>query len=336
MFRKVREHVPLIDKVLLSTHCHNDLGMATANTLAAIKAGVDQIEGTINGIGERAGNTSLEEVALALETRQDIYQATSNIVLNEIYPTSELVRHYTGMVVQPNKAIVGDHAFSHESGIHQDGVLKNASTYEIIKPETVGVPSSTIVLGKHSGRHALQQKLAYLGYQLSKEELAHAFEHFKKLIDQKKYVIDDDLHKLVNQDFMNDKTHYELTDLVISYPGTFTEVQLELTDEKHESRQTTIQGNGVIDALYQGIEQLIGTKFQLKDYIIRSKSVGKDAVGEVHVKVIKEGFTYTGRGMDTDIIKASAKAYLIAINQYFQRSEQGHRRIKKLRLRIRK
>ncbi|WP_257347095.1 2-isopropylmalate synthase [Pseudalkalibacillus decolorationis] len=325
MFRKVRENVPSIDNVLLSTHCHNDLGMATANTLAAVYAGVDQIEGTINGIGERAGNTAIEEVALALETKQDIYQAKSNLVLNEIYHTSRLVSQYTGMMVQPNKAIVGDHAFSHESGIHQDGVLKESSTYEIIRPETVGVSSSTIVLGKHSGRHALKKKIEYLGYDLTQEELANAFENFKNVIDQKKYVIDDDIHKLINQEFINHKTRYELSDLVISYPDEQTEVTIELIDEKQNPSRTTIRGNGVIDALYNGIERLIGTQFQLQDYSIRSKNIEKDAIGEVIVKVKKDDQSYSGRGMDTDIIKASAKAFLIAINQFFQ---TDHRKAK--------
>lgn len=319
MFRVVRQQVPRVDDILLSTHCHNDLGMATANTLAAIYAGVDQIEGTINGIGERAGNTSIEEVALALETRQDLYQAKSSIVLNEIYNTSKLVSQYTGMVVQPNKAIVGDHAFAHESGIHQDGMIKESTTYEIIKPETVGVSASTLVLGKHSGRHALKKKLEHLGYNLNDEELAAVFENFKIVIDKKKYVIDDDIHMLVNPDFINKNTRYELSDLVISYPNEVTVVTISLIDEKRVNNQAAAQGNGVIDALYNGIEQIIGVSFQLEDYSIRAKNIGKDALGEVIVKVEKEGQIFTGRGMDTDIIKAIAKAYLTAINQYFQR-----------------
>ncbi|MEK3886712.1 2-isopropylmalate synthase [Bacillus sp. FSL K6-3431] len=322
MFRKVRENVPRVDNILLSTHCHNDLGMATANTMAAIYAGVDQIEGTINGIGERAGNTAIEEIALTLETRQDIYQAKSNIVLNEIYNTSKLVSQYTGMTVQANKAIVGDHAFAHESGIHQDGMLKESSTYEIIKPETVGVSSSTIVLGKHSGRHALKKKMENLGYNLTEVELANAFENFKKVIDKKKYVIDDDIHLLINKHFINMQHRFELTDLAISYPNELAEVTIELMDEKQNRTRNTTQGNGVIDALYNGIEKLIGDQFQLQDYSIRSKNIGKDAVGEVTVKVEKDGHSYSGRGMDTDIIKASAKAYLTAINQILQKDKQ--------------
>lgn len=199
MFRNVREHVPAIDKVKLSTHCHNDLGVATANTLAAIYAGVDQIEGTINGIGERAGNTAIEEVVLALKTREDLYQATTNIKLSEIYKTSEMVKDYTGIVIQPNKAIVGSNAFAHESGIHQDGMLKEPTTYEIIRPETIGAPTTSMVLGKHSGRNALNNKLQELGYELSKDDLAIIFEEFKRIVDEKQHLNEKDLHKLINE-----------------------------------------------------------------------------------------------------------------------------------------
>lgn len=197
LFKEVRKHVPEINDIILSTHCHNDLGMATANTLAAIEQGVDQIEGTINGIGERAGNTAIEEVALALETRSDVYQAKTDLILNEIYRTSQLVSQLTGMTVQPNKAIVGAHAFAHESGIHQDGVLKEPSTYEIIRPEMVGAPQSTIVIGKHSGRHALYNKLKQLGYQPTVEEQEKIYEAFKHLIAKQKEIADRDLHRLV-------------------------------------------------------------------------------------------------------------------------------------------
>lgn len=197
MFRGVREHVPGTDRILLSTHCHNDLGMATANTLAAIRAGVDQIEGTINGIGERAGNTAIEEIALALETRKDVYQAETDIRFSEIYKTSEMVRTYTGIVVQPNKAIVGANAFAHESGIHQDGMLKEPSTYEIIRPETIGAPETAMVLGKHSGSHALKKKLEELGFQVEGSQLADVFEAFKRSIDEKKKLTDEEIAGLV-------------------------------------------------------------------------------------------------------------------------------------------
>lgn len=196
MFRGVREHVPASDRIKLSTHCHNDLGMATANTLAAIRAGVDQIEGTINGIGERAGNTAIEEIALALDTRPDVYQARTNINFSQIYKTSEMVRELTGIVVQPNKAIVGSNAFAHESGIHQDGMLKNPTTYEIIRPETIGAPATSMVLGKHSGRHALKKKLEELGCNTEDAQLAEIFENFKKNIDEKKHLTDEEIKAL--------------------------------------------------------------------------------------------------------------------------------------------
>lgn len=196
MFRGVREHVPASDRIKLSTHCHNDLGMATANTLAAIRGGVDQIEGTINGIGERAGNTAIEEVALALATRPDVYEAETNINFEEIYRTSAMVKEMTGIVVQPNKAIVGSNAFAHESGIHQDGMLKNPATYEIIRPETIGAPGTSMVLGKHSGRHALKKKLEQLGCEVGDEQLAHIFENFKIEIDKKKHLTDEELRDL--------------------------------------------------------------------------------------------------------------------------------------------
>lgn len=205
MFRGVREHVRAIDKIKLSTHCHNDLGMATANTLAAIYAGVDQVEGTINGIGERAGNTAIEEIALSLETRQDLYQATTNINLSEIYKTSEMVKSLTGIVIQPNKAIVGSNAFAHESGIHQDGMLKEPTTYEIIRPETIGAPTTSMVLGKHSGRNALNNKLNELGYDLSKENLAIIFETFKQVVDEKMHLAEEDLHELVKNNIVDFK-----------------------------------------------------------------------------------------------------------------------------------
>src|SRR5699024_455336 len=199
MFRNVREHVPSSDKIKLSTHCHNDLGMATANSLAAIHGGVDQIEGTINGIGERAGNTAIEEIALALDTRSDIYGATTNINTKEIYKTSELVRKHTGIVVQPNKAIVGANAFAHEAGIHQDGVLKERTTYEIIDPETIGASGTSMILGKHSGRHALKKKLEELGFSLEDGKLAEVFSQFKVAIDEKKRLTDEEIRSLVAQ-----------------------------------------------------------------------------------------------------------------------------------------
>lgn len=322
MFKQIKENVPGIEKILLSTHCHNDLGMATANTLAAIYNGVDQIEGTINGIGERAGNTAIEEVALALETRSDVYQAKTSLVLNEIYATSRMVSKMTGMMVQRNKAIVGDHAFSHESGIHQDGMLKEPTTYEIIRPETIGIASSTLVLGKHSGRHALKEKIKSMGFDLSKDEIIAVFHEFKNLVDKKKYVVDEDIRALVDQQMVHDTEGFALTDISIAYPNQQAEVSVTLEDRTSNVYEATVQGNGAIDALFQAIDQAIDTTFSLEDYTIRSNTAGKDALGEVYVVLEKDGREVQGRGIDTDIIKASAQAYIKAINRYYENREK--------------
>ncbi|MCP1358140.1 2-isopropylmalate synthase [Aneurinibacillus migulanus] len=322
MFKQIKENVPGIEKILLSTHCHNDLGMATANTLAAIYNGVDQIEGTINGIGERAGNTAIEEVALALETRSDVYQAKTSLVLNEIYATSRMVSKMTGMMVQRNKAIVGDHAFSHESGIHQDGMLKEPTTYEIIRPETIGIASSTLVLGKHSGRHALKEKIKSMGFDLSKDEITAVFHEFKNLVDKKKYVVDEDIRALVDQQMVHDTEGFSLTDISIAYPNQQAEVSVILEDRTSNVYEATVQGNGAIDALFQAIDQAIDTTFSLEDYTIRSNTAGKDALGEVYVVLEKDGREVQGRGIDTDIIKASAQAYIKAINRYYENREK--------------
>lgn len=317
LFRGVRENVPAADHVMLSTHCHNDLGMATANTLAAIKGGADQVEGTINGIGERAGNTALEEVALALEMRPDVYEASTNMVLSEIYKTSQLVRKLTGMVVQSNKAIVGDHAFAHESGIHQDGMLKESTTYEIIKPETIGAHSSTLVLGKHSGRHALGEKLNYLGYELSLKELAQAFEKFKQVIDEQQYITDDELHHLVNENFVHADQHYVFTDVNIHYAADEAKVELEVANEKEES--LIVQGidNDVTKALFKAVASLAGTARTLENYEMQTKQHQGETKYEVIVKMADDTRSFTGRGNDLNIFKAGAIAFISALNQSF-------------------
>ena len=317
MFKQIKENVPGIENIMLSTHCHNDLGMATANTLAAIYNGVDQFEGTINGIGERAGNTAVEEIALALETRNDIYQAKTELVLNEIYPTSRLVSKMTGMMVQRNKAIVGDHAFSHESGIHQDGVLKEPTTYEIIRPDMVGIAASTLVLGKHSGRHALKEKVKHLGYELSQEELNELFKKFKRFIDKKKYILDEDLRLLLDEQYVNEEEIFSLSALSITYPEDDAEVTVSL-DHNQQTVRTTVRGNGAIDALFQAIDKLVQSSFILEDYTIQANSSGKDAIGEVYVVLEKDDKKIRGRGFDTDIVKASAKAYLAAVNRFYK------------------
>lgn len=316
MFRTIRENVPGIEHIQLSTHCHDDLGMATANTLAAIQNGVEQIEGTINGIGERAGNTAIEEVALALETRRDVYQAETSLVLSEIYRTSRLVSKLTGMAVPGNKAIVGANAFAHESGIHQDGMLKERSTYEIITPETIGLKASKLVLGKHSGRHAFKEKLADLGYSLNDEQLNEAFAKFKALADRKKNVVDDDIRALVEENIAAVAKAYELDYLQVSYGNlSVPTATVRIRTESGAFVQEVATGNGSVDAVYRAIDRAVQMEVELEDYAIQSVSQGKDALGEVHVVLAQGDESVQGRGVSTDILEASAKAYIDALNR---------------------
>ena len=302
-------------KVNLSVHCHNDLGLATANSLAAVLAGANQVECTINGIGERAGNASLEEMVMAIDTRQDFMDCYTEIRTEEITKTSRLVSHLTGMVVQPNKAIVGRNAFSHESGIHQDGVLKKRQTYEIIDPEKVGLSGSQIILGKLSGRHAFSERVKKLGYHLGEAELDRAFERFKKTADQKKYVFDEDIEALIQDEITEIpetwKLEYLKTTLETGRPPEAT-VKLRKNKEIHEAAS---QGDGPVDACYKAIEKITKLKAKLNHYAIQSVTGGKDALGEVTVKLAIEGREVTGRGASTDIVEGSVKAYLFAVNK---------------------
>lgn len=319
MFRYIKENVPNIGKVHLSCHCHNDLGMAVANTLAAIENGVTQVEGTINGIGERAGNTALEEVAVALKIRADHYPYTTGLKLNEIKRTSDLVSKLTGMHVQANKAITGRNAFAHESGIHQDGVLKHAATYEIITPEMVGVKANTIFLGKHSGRHAFAVKLKELGYELSEEKLQEAFDAFKRLTDRKKEVTDDDLFTILMevQTDTSAMNKYEMEMFQVQY-GTknvpTATVVLITPDKKRVEKACT--GQGSVEALYETLDALIKEDLQLVDYQLNSVGRGKDALAEAHVQLVVNGEPVNGRGTAQDVIEASANAFLNAVNRY--------------------
>ncbi|HEX7055896.1 MAG TPA: 2-isopropylmalate synthase [Bacilli bacterium] len=316
IFKTLREKVPGIEKIQLSAHCHDDLGMATANSLAAIYNGAEQVEGTINGIGERAGNTAIEEVAMALETRSDYFQAKTGLVLREIYRTSRLVSRLTGMVVPGNKAIVGANAFAHESGIHQDGMLKEKTTYEIMRPETIGLKESKLVLGKHSGRHAFREKLADLGYTLDDEQLNAAFAKFKELADRKKEVTDEDIRSLVEEKMVDIPEVYRLEFIQLSY---FNQSQpsaiVKIRGENGESIEETASGNGSVDAIYRAIDKATGEAVELDDYSIKSVSHGTDAQGEVHVVLKQDGLSVHGRGVSTDVLEASAKAYLHAINR---------------------
>ncbi|MBO9600206.1 MAG: 2-isopropylmalate synthase [Cohnella sp.] len=316
IFKTLKEKVPGIEKIQLSAHCHDDLGMATANALAAILNGADQIEGTINGIGERAGNTAIEEVALALETRAEFFQAKTTLQLKEIARTSRLVSKLTGMVVPGNKAIVGANAFAHESGIHQDGMLKEKTTYEIISPDTIGLKDSKLVLGKHSGRHAFREKLVDLGYDnLSEEQLNAAFGKFKDLADRKKNVSDEDIRALLEEKIIETPEVYSLQQLIVSFDSHATPsatVKLKTADGLAEKRS---EGNGSVDAIYQAIDALTGEAVELDDYTIKSVTDGTDALGEVHV-VLKQGDSSAhGRGVSTDILEASARAYVDALNR---------------------
>lgn len=322
MIKNIRARVKNIDKVVVSVHCHNDLGLAVANSLSALENGARQVECTVNGIGERAGNAALEEIIMALKTRKNSFALDAKINSREIYKTSRLVSTLTGIAVQPNKAIVGANAFAHEAGIHQDGVLKERRTYEIMKPEDVGVPSSQLVLGKHSGRHALVKRLKDLGYHVNPADLERIFSAFKELADKKKYVFDEDIAALVEEGIRQIPEAYSLDYLnTSSGSGIIPTATLRLAkngktqQEKRVVFQEAACGDGPVDAAYKAIDKIVGIKLKLADYNLRALSGGKDAQGEVNVKVDYKGVSYSGRGASTDIIEASAKAYLQAINK---------------------
>ncbi|MDH5768234.1 MAG: 2-isopropylmalate synthase [Nitrospirota bacterium] len=307
--------VPNIDKAVVSVHCHNDLGLAVANSLAAVLKGAGQVECTINGIGERAGNASLEEVVMSLKTRPKFFNVDTRIVTEEIYRSSRLVSKITGMVVQPNKAIVGANAFAHEAGIHQDGFLKERSTYEIMRPEAVGIPQSKLVLGKHSGRHAFRARLKELGYELSDEDLNKAFEKFKHLADQKKYIFDDDIEALISEQVSKIPEAYSLVELFVS-SGTKQKPTSTVTLKVGENLiYRTEHGDGPVDATYKAIASITDTKSNLLNFEVKGITGGTDALGEVIVSLEEAGRTVRGHGADTDIIVASAKAYINALNK---------------------
>lgn len=308
-------NVPNIDKATISVHCHNDLGLAVANSLTAVLKGAGQVECTVNGIGERAGNASMEEIVMALKTRPKFFNADTRIVTQEIYKTSRLVSKITGMVVQPNKAIVGANAFAHEAGIHQDGFLKERSTYEIMRPEDVGIPQSKLVLGKHSGRHAFKARLQELGYDLSEEELNRAFEKFKHLADQKKYIFDEDIETLVSEEVSKIPEVYSLVDLSVTSGINLkptAALKLRVNDSIIEKME---HGDGPVDAVYKAIAAITETRSNLLKFEVKSITGGTDALGEVTVSLEEDGRTVRGHGADTDIIVAAAKAYINALNK---------------------
>ncbi|MFC1510079.1 2-isopropylmalate synthase [Candidatus Omnitrophota bacterium] len=311
----IKNNVPNINKAIISVHCHNDLGLGVANSLEAIVNGARQIECTVNGIGERAGNASMEEVVMAIKTRADLFGCSTNIKTKEICRISRLVSKYTGFAVAPNKAIVGANAFRHEAGIHQDGILKERSTYEIMQPKDVGFVETGLVLGKHSGRHAFKVRLKSLGYDLIGDSLDLAFDRFKKVADKKKQVFDEDLIAIVEDEVKVTKKVWSLVSLSAK-TGTNIKpdvhVVLKSKGKKYEQSST---GDGPVDACYKAIESMVEMKGVLLDYTLKSVTRGKDALGEVTVKVKMKDKTIVSHGTSTDILEASAKAYINAINK---------------------
>ncbi|WP_181349084.1 2-isopropylmalate synthase [Thalassobacillus sp. CUG 92003] len=324
MFRYVKENVPNIHDVTLSAHCHNDLGMAVSNSLTAIENGAEQIEGTINGIGERAGNAALEEIAVALAIRSDRYPYTTRLNLREIKRTSDLVSKLTGMMVPGNKAVVGRNAFAHESGIHQDGVLKESTTYEIITPEMVGVDSNHLVLGKHSGRHAFNQKVETLGFDLNEERLKQAFVKFKDLTAKKKEVTDEDLFAILTdtQTENKDAKKYELQSFQVQY-GSYNlpTATIALTLPDGERKEMANTGQGSVEAIYNTLDGLIHEQVHLQDYQLSSIGKGRDALAEVHVQLTVNGSPAAGRGSAQDVLEASARAFLNAVNRVIAKEQ---------------
>ncbi|WP_406677076.1 2-isopropylmalate synthase [Moorella sp. ACPs] len=315
LIAEIRRRVPGIEQVQISVHCHNDLGLAVANSLAAIENGALQVEGAINGIGERAGNTALEELVMALYTRRDYYGCHTGIVTEEIYRTSRLVSSLTGMPVQYNKAIVGKNAFAHEAGIHQDGVLKERTTYEIMNPTMIGLVHNNIVLGKHSGRHALRSRLEELGFKLNEAELDKAFARFKELADRKKEITDRDLEAIVEHEVKQIPEKFVLEHIHISTGNRVVPTATIGLRVDQELKEEAACGEGPVDAAFKAIDKITRIPVCLKSYALNAVTGGKDAVGEVTVKVEYAGRVFIGRGISTDVLEASARAYVNAINK---------------------
>lgn len=340
LIKGVVDGVPGAADVVISVHCHDDLGLATANTLAGVQAGARQVEVTVNGIGERAGNTSLEEVVMALRTRQAVFDLTTGIDTTQISRVSKMVSNYSGIIVPPNKAVVGANAFAHEAGIHQDGMLKNQETYEIMRPETIGLTQSRLVLGKHSGRHALRARLEELGYELDRDALQQAFERFKALADKKKSVTDADLEAIINDEIFQPPEYFSLNGLQVTC-GTMgmPTATVRLSDAEGQERVQAAVGTGPVDAAYKAVDQIVSVPSSLLEFAVHAVTEGIDAQGEVTVR-IESGATpevvekaqgrelmhrrsYGGYGADTDIIVASVKAYLSALNKLIAAGERA-------------
>ena len=318
LIRNILENVPNIHRARLSVHCHNDLGLAVANSLAAVRVGARQVEGCINGLGERAGNASLEEVVMGIHTRRDFFDLTTGLDTTQIYQASRLVSDITGFAVQPNKAIVGANAFRHASGIHQDGILKERTTYEIMEPTSVGWPSNAIVLGKLSGRAGLRARLEELGYTLTQEELNQAFQAFKELADKKREVADRDLEALMAEQrrVVSETQTYRLDHVQVSSGDhSIPTATVRLLGPEDQVLSDAATGTGPVDAVYQAINRIVQVPNQLVEYAVKSITEGLDAVGEVTIRIESAGRTYVGRSASTDIIVASARAYMNALNR---------------------
>ncbi len=323
----LKESVPNIHKAVISVHCHDDLGLAVANSLAGCEAGARQVECTINGIGERAGNAAVEEIVMALKTRHDYYGLTTNIKTERLYPLSRMVSTITGLAVQRNKAIVGRNAFAHESGIHQDGMLKERSTYEIMRPEEVGVPKNDLVLGKHSGRHALRDRVEELGYHLNEVQLKTVFDDFKTLADKKKEVYDDDLIVLIEKHLDDVPTPWSLISLhTVAGTSVLPTATVAIRRPDGQVVQDAAIGTGPVDAIFKAVERVTGVAANLREFSVRGVTQGKDAQGEVtlELEVQSDDRSFRGRAASTDIIEASALAYVNAVNAITTRRERGH------------
>ncbi len=324
LFRYLKKHVRGIDDIVLSVHCHNDLGMAVANSLAAVNAGARQIECTINGIGERAGNCSLEEAVMAIHTRAEYFDLHTDIDTTRLYPTSRLVSSITGMHVSRNKAIVGENAFAHEAGIHQHGMLQHASTYEIMRPADVGLSRSNLVLGKHSGRHAFRERVSQLGFHIDEFETNRAFQEFKKLADRKKDVFDGDIEAIImNVDGASSGPWILKTLAVRTATDELASATVTLVNEDGKDVSETATGDGPVAAAVTALEKLTGIELILKNFELHSASIGEDAQGEVTVTVEHDGASYRGRGTSVDIVEAGSRACLEVINRIIRRDRRG-------------
>jgi 2-isopropylmalate synthase len=326
---QLKSDVPGIDNCIISTHCHNDLGMAVANSLTGVRNGARQVECTVNGLGERAGNAALEEIVMAIQTRADFFgktgpnALTTNINTKEIYRTSQLVSRLTGFVIQPNKAVVGANAFAHESGVHVDGVLKERSTYEIMTPESIGLVGSRMVLGRHTGRHGFTDRCKKLGYKLSKEELERAYQRFLQVADKKKEVFDEDVVVIIDDEVRVVEHTFELEYLRVLIETGESPTATVKIKSKEGIKEAQAEGDGPVDAAYEAIRKATGFSPKLESYSIRAVTSGKEALGEATVKIRTDGRTYIGRGVSTDIIEASAKAYVDAINRMVSIKDKG-------------